>query len=89
MRPRPRRRPKSQRTARTIFVRRNYQLLALSLLLVSLGFLLMRIENEVDGFISLYVSPLMIVGGYLGVIYAILWRPKQADLGAGAETPQA
>ena len=36
----------------------------------------MRIDNQVDGFISLYVAPLIILGGYLEVIYAILWRPK-------------
>ena len=34
----------------------------------------MRLENEVDGILSLYVAPLLILGGYLEIIYAILWR---------------
>ena len=42
--------------------------------LVIFGYVIMRVENEVDGFISLYVAPLLILGGYLEIIYAILWR---------------
>jgi len=34
----------------------------------------MRLENEMDGILSLYVAPLLILGGYLEIIYAILWR---------------
>lgn len=60
-----------------VFGKRNYQLLALGVALILVGFSIMRIENAVDGFLSLYVSPLLIVAGYLEVIYAILWRPKQ------------
>ena len=55
---------------------RNYQLMVLGVALVMIGYTMMRIENEVDGFISLYVAPLIILGGYLEIIYAILWRPK-------------
>jgi hypothetical protein len=44
----------------------------------------MRVENAVDGFLSLYVAPLMILGGYLGVIAAILWRPKEEPGGGVA-----
>jgi hypothetical protein len=72
------RRQKSQRTARTVFTRRNYQYLVLSLTLIVVGFGIMRIENAVDGFLSLYVSPLMILAGYVGVGFAILWRPRPA-----------
>jgi hypothetical protein len=86
MPPRSRRRQKSPRAQRAIFDRRNYQLLALSLALVAVGFTLMRLENEVDGFLSLYVSPLMIVAGYLGVIYSILWRPRTSAEGPVADT---
>jgi hypothetical protein len=42
----------------------------------------MRWENEVDGFISLYVAPLMILGGYLEIIWAIMWRPKAEEAAA-------
>lgn len=44
-----------------------------------LGYVMMRVENEVDGFISLYVAPILILGGYLEIIYAILWRPKETQ----------
>jgi hypothetical protein len=62
-----------------LFTRRNYQLLLLGVALVVSGYLVMRADNQVDGFLSLYVAPLMILGGYLEVIYAILWRPKAAE----------
>lgn len=62
-----------------VFERRNYVLLLAGLAVVVAGYVMMRMENEVDGFISLYVAPLMILGGYLEIIYAILWRPKAGE----------
>lgn len=59
-----------------VFSRKNYQLMILGVVLVVIGYTMMRIENEVDGIISLYVAPLIILGGYLEIIYAILWQPK-------------
>ena len=60
-----------------IFTRQNYILLLLGVVAIVIGYTTMRIENAVDGFISLYVAPLLILGGYLEIIYAILWRPKE------------
>jgi len=60
-----------------VFERTNYLLLILGVALVVVGYVIMRMENEVDGFISLYVAPLMILGGYLEIIWAIMWRPKE------------
>ena len=60
-----------------IFTRQNYLLMLLGVIAIVIGYTTMRIENEVDGFISLYVAPLLILGGYLEIIYAILWRPKE------------
>ena len=62
-----------------VFERRNYVLLALGVVLVVVGYVLMRMENEVDGFISLYLAPLLILGGYLEIIYAILWRSQAKE----------
>jgi hypothetical protein len=64
-----------------VFARKNYVLLGAALLLVVLGYGLMAFENAtsadpVDGFLSLYVAPLLLLGGYLGIVYAILWRPR-------------
>ncbi len=55
-----------------IFSPWNYKVLALGLLLVIVGFSAMYIENEVHGIISLYISPITIMAGYITVIVAIL-----------------
>lgn len=60
-----------------VFSRINYVLLTACVAAIVLGFALMRIENEIDGFISLYVSPIILMAGYIGVIFAILYRPRQ------------
>lgn len=70
-------------TATLVFERRNYVLLLLGLAVVILGYVMMRMENEVDGVISLYVAPLLILGGYMEIIYAILWRPKSETVDKG------
>lgn len=63
-----------------VFTRENYILLLIGLFLIVAGYVIMRWENEVDGILSLYVAPLMILGGYLEIIYAILKRPvNRAD----------
>ena len=73
--------PKSPRSTRSrttrpfVFTQRNYVLIVAGVLAVVLGYALMAIENEVYGFISLYVAPIIILGGYLGVIYGIMWKP--------------
>lgn len=67
-----------------VFDRTNYLLLGLCVALVVVGFTAMRLENEVDGFVSLVVAPILILGGYLGVVAAILRRPRED---AAAEVP--
>ena len=67
------------RQTRMVFDRRNYILLLLGIALVVVGYVVMRIENEVDGFVSLYIAPILILGGYVEIIYAILWRPPAGD----------
>ncbi len=52
----------------------NYVLISVGVLAIIIGYAVMRLENEVDGFLSLYVAPLLILGGYLEIIFAILWR---------------
>jgi uncharacterized membrane protein HdeD (DUF308 family) len=60
-----------------VFTRHNYILMLAGIAAVVIGYVIMRMENEVDGFISLYVAPLLILGGYLEIIYAIMWQPKR------------
>ncbi len=57
----------------------NYKLMGAGVLMVIIGFTAMYIENEVHGFISLYISPIVILGGYLTVMIAILKRDKDSE----------
>jgi len=57
----------------------NYKLLATGLFLVIAGFTAMYLENEVSGFISLFISPIVIMAGYITVIFAIMTRTSTAD----------
>ena len=59
-----------------VFSRRNYVLILVGVAAVVVGYVMMRLENEVDGVISLYIAPLIILAGYLEVIYAILASPS-------------
>ncbi len=68
-----------------VFGRRNYVLLLAGVAAIVIGYVMMRIDNQVDGFISLYVAPLIILGGYLEIIRAILAPPEQKSASATAE----
>jgi NADH:ubiquinone oxidoreductase subunit 4 (subunit M) len=70
---------KRSRRSLLIFNRRNYVLMIAGVLAVIVGFAMMRIDNQLDGFVSLYVAPLIILGGYIEIIYAILWYPNEDD----------
>ena len=58
------------------FGKRNYVLMVAGLVVVGIGYAIMAAEQEVDGFLSLYVSPILLMVGYLEIIYAIVWRQK-------------
>lgn len=80
-RPTPRRRPRTaqagRRSTQMVFTRQNYILMLAGVAAVVIGYVIMRMDNQVDGFISLYVAPLLILAGYLEVIYAIMWQPRE------------
>ena len=79
------------------FDRINYVLLLGAVGLIVLGYALMLIDNAtndnpVDSTMSLVISPLLLLAGYLGVAGAVLWGvPKDAGVvpeevqGAAAE----
>lgn len=50
----------------------NYKLIGIAIFLITFGFAAMYWENEINGFISLFVSPILIMAGYIIVIFAIL-----------------
>ncbi|HCR48465.1 MAG TPA: hypothetical protein DIW24_02475 [Bacteroidetes bacterium] len=62
------------------FDRQNYLILLVCVGLLVVGYGIMRIENEAFGFISLYISPLLLLAGYFGIVYAILKRPNQEEV---------
>ena len=57
-----------------IFESQNYLLMAASVALIVVGFVSMYLDGQFLGFVSLTVSPILIVAGYALLIYAILWR---------------
>ena len=63
-----------------LFSALNYRLIGLGCLLVLTGFTGMYLENEVYGFISLYIAPVLILSGYMTVIFGILVR-RDSDKG--------
>lgn len=76
------------------FERRNYVLLLIGLGLIVGGYVLMALDNArgedaqgvalaLDSPLSLTVAPLLLLAGYLGVVYAVLWRPKREPEGVG------
>lgn len=60
-----------------VFSALNYKILGAGVLLVIIGFTIMRLENEVYGFVSLYIAPVVIMSGYIAVVFAILKRPAE------------
>jgi hypothetical protein len=60
-----------------VFGRRNYILILVGVAAVTIGFVMMRLENQVDGVISLYIAPIIILAGYLEVLYAIMVNPDR------------
>ena len=63
----------------------NYNLLGIAVLLVVGGFTAMYIENKVQGVISLYVAPIIIMIGYALVIFAIMKHDRNVDNEKGTE----
>jgi uncharacterized membrane protein len=55
-----------------VFTAYNYKLIAIGIALVVFGFAIMAIENQWDGFISLYISPVLIVAGFAELAWAIM-----------------
>lgn len=57
----------------------NYKMLGIGVLMILFGFTIMRLENEVYGLISLYIAPVIILAGYIVVIFAILKRSDKPE----------
>ena len=57
----------------------NYKMIGLAIFLIFAGFTAMYLENEVSGFISLFISPIMIMAGYILVVFAIMKHDRDDE----------
>ncbi len=83
--------PKSVRVEKHVdalpFTRMNYILLLSGIAVIILGFVLMSSKEFVDATqfsVPLHIAPVLVIGGFIEVVYAIMYRPKSARL---AQTP--
>lgn len=87
----PRKDPKRQRKSSVakevpIFSKQNYQLMAGGAGLVFIGFAMMAMENEIDGFVSLFISPILVIAGFIVFGFGIM-RKKNDRNEAGQSDP--
>ncbi|NTV05143.1 MAG: hypothetical protein HGA59_01355 [Chlorobiaceae bacterium] len=54
----------------------NYIMIALGALVIAGSYWGMYLEKEVDGFFALFISPVTLIGAYLWVAFAVLYRQK-------------
>lgn len=57
----------------------NYKMIGAAIFLIFAGFTSMYLENEVNGFISLFISPIVIMAGYILVIFAIMKHDRNDE----------
>lgn len=70
---------KSQQQKEMVFGPQNYLLLAIAVLLLVIGYTGTYLENEFKGFFSLYVAPILIMSGFILVVFGILRKPAPAS----------
>ncbi len=61
-----------------VFRKENYQLFVLSILVVTIGFILMIGTEDLYSFTKITLAPLVIVLGFALGFVAILYKPKSA-----------
>lgn len=74
------------------FARANYVLLIIGILVILTGFVLMSLDGFIDATefsVSLYIAPVLVVGGFIEVIFAIMYRPDAPQQGASELSPDA
>lgn len=78
-----------QAAAQMVFGRKNYLMLLVSVGLIVIGYAVMAFDNargltergdhiSLDSPLSLVVSPMILLAGYVGIAVAVLWREKKA-----------
>ncbi|MBC8043923.1 MAG: hypothetical protein IAF08_10825 [Rhizobacter sp.] len=60
--------------------RENYILLAIGVAGIMLSYLLMVLDNQVDGFVSVTLCPILLVLSYSEIVFALLYKkPVQPE----------
>jgi hypothetical protein len=54
----------------------NYLMIVLAALVIAGSYWGMYMEKSVDGVFALFISPVTLVGAYVWIIFAVLYRPK-------------
>jgi len=54
----------------------NHLMIALGVLVIAGSYLGMYLEKSVDGVFALFISPVTLIGAYVWIIFAVLYRPK-------------
>lgn len=85
--------PQNQPSVTMPFARMNYLLMIGGVAIIALGFILMSFDPFIDATqfsISLYIAPPIVIFGFLGIIYAIMYRDSSQqptpDSTVGAES---
>jgi uncharacterized BrkB/YihY/UPF0761 family membrane protein len=81
----PKKQPKkaAEKTAVMALGAINYIMIALGALIIGASYWGMYLEKSVDGFFSLFISPVTLVGAYIWVVFALLYRPEPDKKQAG------
>jgi hypothetical protein len=60
------------------FTKRNYQLMAIGVILLIVGFTIMALDKDPYGFgfMGITLSPIIVLVGFVTEIFAILYTPK-------------
>ncbi|MCC5933789.1 MAG: DUF3098 domain-containing protein [Candidatus Cyclonatronum sp.] len=64
-------------TESPVFGSENYKLMAAAAGLIFAGFAIMALENEISGFFSLYISPVLVVAGFIVFGWGIIRKPAE------------
>lgn len=61
------------------FVKKNYQLMVIGLVVIALGYTIMALDREQHGFgfMGITLGPIIVVSGFIVEIFAILHTPKE------------
>ena len=73
--------PQNRSIDKLPFERMNYILFGVGIAMLALGFFLMRgpfVDSKTFS-VPLYISPLLVVGGFVEIIFAIMYKPKQKE----------